>query len=146
MKKNLYLSMIGAVLLSLAMASCNVPMSKDSYVKGFAKFVDEVEAQGATYTLKDWDKAEDTFEKYTEDYYERFADKLTPEDQKALGRSAAKYAKVRMASQLKGLSEDIEDGANFMQGFAEEVGDDMDTLMSQMLQDMDEVSWDDDDD
>lgn len=146
MKRKHYFLMLVAALLFLSVTSCNVPMSKDAYVKGFAKFVDEVEAQGATYTLKDWEKAEDTFEKYTEDYYERFADKLTPEDQKALGRSAAKYAKVRMAGQLKGLSEDIENGANFMQGFAEEVGDDMDTLMSQMLQDMDEVSWDDDDD
>lgn len=145
MKTNFRFWLIGAALLCLTMVSCNIPMSKDGYVKGFTEFVEDVEANGANYTLKDWEKADDLYENYTEDYYERFADKLTPEDQKALGRCAAKYAKARMASQLQGLSDDIEEGANFMQGYAEELDDDMSSVVNQMIEEMEEVSWDEED-
>ena len=123
-----------------------MPESKDGYVKGFVAFVEEVEANGSNYTLKEWEKADDRFENYTEDYYERFADKLTPADQKTLGRCAAKYAKARAASALKGLSDDIEEGANFMEGYADELGTEVREGMGQMVQPMENDDWDDDDD
>lgn len=145
MKRITFFVILSAVLLCVT-TSCNVPMSKDGYVKGFVAFVEEVEANGSNYTLKEWEKADDRFENYTEDYYERFADKLTPADQKTLGRSAAKYAKARAASALKGLSDDIEEGANFMEGYADELGTEVREGMGQMVQPMENDDWDDDDD
>ena len=68
----------------------------------------------------------------------RFYDELTREDQKTLGRCVAKNTKVRMASELKGLSDDIEDGANFMEGYLDEIGDDMDDTMEDMMRDLDD--------
>jgi hypothetical protein len=43
-----------------------------------------------------------------------------------------------MASELKGLSDDIEDGANFMEGYLDEIGDDMDATMEDMMRDLDD--------
>jgi len=145
MKRITFFVILSAVLLCFT-TSCNVPMSKDGYVKGFVAFVEEVEANGSNYTLKEWEKADDRFENYTEDYYERFADKLTPADQKTLGRCAAKYAKARAASALKGLSDDIEEGANFMEGYADELGTEVREGMGQMVQPMENDDWDNDDD
>lgn len=145
MKRITFFVILSAVLLCVT-TSCNVPMSKDGYVNGFVAFVEEVEANGSNYTLKEWEKADDRFENYTEDYYERFADKLTPADQKTLGRCAAKYAKARAASALKGLSDDIEEGANFMEGYADELGTEVREGMGQMVQPMENDDWDDDDD
>ena len=144
MKRISLFAMLGVVLLCLTVA-CNVPMNKDGYVKGFVSFVEEVETKGANYTLKDWEKADDRFENYTEDYYERFADRLTPADQKTLGRCAARYAKARAASSLKGLSDDIEDGVNFMEGYMEQMGENVQNDVDQMMQQM-EDDWDDDTD
>ncbi len=143
MKRSVCFGLLGALLLSMVAVSCNVPMNKDSYVKGFESFVAEVEANGANYTLNDWEKADERYENFTDDYYERFAGKLTPEDQNALGRCAARYGKVRMASARQGMSDDIEDGINFMEGYLEEAGDDMIDEVNQMIQQMEEVSWDD---
>lgn len=138
MKKSIVWGVLAVVLLCTTMISCNVPMNKDGYVKGFVKFVEDVEANGSNYTLKDWEKADDLYENYTDDYYVRFYDELTREDQKILGRCVAKYTKVRMASELKGLSDDIEDGANFMEGYLDEIGDDMDATMEDMMRDLDD--------
>lgn len=145
MKRYSLLVMLGAALLCLT-AGCNVPMNKDGYVKGFAAFVEEVEAKGASYTLNDWERADDRFETYTEDYYERFADKLTPDDQKALGRYAARYAKARAASKLKGMSDDIQEGINYMEGYMDELGESVSSDMEQLIQPMEDDDWDDNDD
>ena len=138
MKKSIVWGVLAVVLLCTTMISCNVPMNKESYVKGFVKFVEDVESNGANYTLKDWEKADDLYENYTDDYYVRFYDELTREDQKILGRCVAKYTKARMASELKGLSDDIEDGANFMEGYLDEIGDDMSATMEDMMRDLDD--------
>ena len=55
MKKSIVWGVLAVVLLCTTMISCNVPMNKESYVKGFVKFVEDVEANGSNYTLKDWE-------------------------------------------------------------------------------------------
>ncbi len=145
MRKCLPLGLLLALLLCLATAGCHTPMNKDAYVQDFTEFVEKVEADGADYSLRDWEQADERYEDFTDDYYERFADKLSPEDQKTLGRNVARYTKIRMAYALQGLSDDIEDGTNFMKGFLEESNDELDAPVDQLMQEMnelDEADWD----
>ena len=56
--------------------SCLTPMSKESYLDGFEKFVDRVEKNHKKYTQKDWEWADAQFQKYNGHWYEKFSDEL----------------------------------------------------------------------
>ena len=69
------LMMFVAVIALFVFNGCSD--SKESYVKDFKKFIEKVEAAGSDYTEEDWKKADEKFETFTGDRYEKFSSELT---------------------------------------------------------------------
>lgn len=112
--KTLLLLVLGTVL----MCACS---SKDSYLNQFEKFISEVESHSANYTLEDWAGADAQFHAYSETEYQKYQDKLTPEDRNQLGRLTARYSKVRYKSALQQASDYVDDVLDAVEGFVEEM-------------------------
>ena len=75
--------------------------SKESYVKDFKKFIQKVEAAGSHYTEEDWKKADEKFQTFTGDCYEKFSSELTIDEQIEITKLKATYATRRGLSNLK---------------------------------------------
>jgi len=69
---------IGLVFI---MVSCLMPNSKEAYLEKFERFVDRVEQNHKNYNAKDWEWANSQFDKYNHDWYLKFTDEFTIEDQ-----------------------------------------------------------------
>jgi len=64
------------VLLVFSLFSCR-PFSKESYLKRYDEFMTEVSSKEASYTDKDWKKADEKYKKFNQDWYDRFKEELT---------------------------------------------------------------------
>jgi hypothetical protein len=69
------------VSLLFFMVSCLVPDSKEDYLDKFERFIDRVEENHKKYTAKDWEWADGQFQKYNSDWYLKFRDEFTLQDQ-----------------------------------------------------------------
>ena len=78
------LMMFVAVIALFVFNGCSD--SKESYVKDFKKFIEKVEAAGSDYTEEDWKKADEKFETFTGDRYEKFSSELTIDEQVEITR------------------------------------------------------------
>ena len=93
------LMMFVAVIALFVFNGCSD--SKESYVKDFKKFIEKVEAAGSDYTEEDWKKADEKFETFTGDRYEKFSSELTIDEQIEITKLKATYATRRGLSNLK---------------------------------------------
>ena len=93
------LMMFVAVIALFVFNGCSD--SKESYVKDFKKFIEKVEAAGSDYTEEDWKKADEKFETFTGDRYEKFSSELTIDEQVEITKLKATYATRRGLSNLK---------------------------------------------
>ena len=93
------LMMFVAVIALFVFNGCSD--SKESYVKDFKKFIEKVEAAGSDYTEEDWKKADQKFETFTGDRYEKFSSELTIDEQIEITKLKATYATRRGLSNLK---------------------------------------------
>lgn len=73
-----YIFIVSLVVFAV---SCLAPMSKESYLEGFERFVDRVEKNHEKYNKKDWEWANSQFQKYNGDWYEEYCDEFTLSDQ-----------------------------------------------------------------
>lgn len=93
------LMMFAAVIALFILSGCCD--SKESYVKDFKKFIEKVEAAGSDYTEEDWKKADEKFEVFAGDRYEKFSSELTIDEQVEITKLKAAYATRRGLSTLK---------------------------------------------
>lgn len=115
-------TLITVLLLTCVATSCQ---SKKSYIQKFEKFVVNVEQNCSAYTDEDWAGADAQFHAFTEIEYQKYQNKLTPEDRNQLGRLTARYAKVRYKSALHQASDYVDDVMDAVEGFVEEMEDDL---------------------
>jgi len=73
-----YILVVGLVVL---MVSCLAPNSKEAYLEKFGRFVNRVEQNHKKYTDKDWEWADGQFQKYNTEWYLKFKDEYTLQDQ-----------------------------------------------------------------
>jgi len=67
---------IVSLMLILLITSC-APQSKESYLKDYKEFISEVNEESKNYSEQDWEKADEKYEKYTGEWYEKFEDEFT---------------------------------------------------------------------
>lgn len=65
------------ILFLVMLSSCMAPISKEAYLRGFERFVKEVEQNSRKFTDKDWEWANERYSLYSVDYYEKFRQELT---------------------------------------------------------------------
>jgi len=83
-------------------------MTKDSYVKSYASFVDEVGKEHDNYSEKDWETKDEEFKQYVSEYYKEFEEDLTTEEKAELVKLAFKYNYYQYEKGVKDLEEIME--------------------------------------
>jgi hypothetical protein len=75
MKKSLFTYGLSFILI-LSIAGCSY-YSKESYLKGFEKFITDVSQNHKSYDDKTWEKQTARYEKFTGEWYKKFEDDFT---------------------------------------------------------------------
>ena len=96
------------------------------YLRSFESFVERIERHADSYTEKQWEKADNQFEIFTGEKYDKVEACLTPEQKKKVGELTARYYKVRLKSAGGDILDNIRGGLNYLEGFAEEIIDEVD--------------------
>ncbi|GHT08016.1 hypothetical protein AGMMS49525_17210 [Bacteroidia bacterium] len=103
-----------SLFLSLFLVGCTP--SKDDYISDFSDFVSGIETNYKTYTGEDWTQADEEYQLYVGEYYEKHEAKLTAEDQRTIGKLKAKYQTIVMKHNAKQLIDGVSDGLNQLEG------------------------------
>ena len=75
----------GFILSTIILMSC-APMSKDSYMREFYNFTQEVSQNCKTYNADKWEKMEKKYNDFSGQWYEKYKDKMSMKE-KLLVRS-----------------------------------------------------------
>jgi hypothetical protein len=70
--------------------SCG-PQSKESYLKKYDSFIGEVGKNCAQYTEKDWEIKDREFKQLSDEWYNKFKDDFTLQDEVKLAANRVKY-------------------------------------------------------
>jgi hypothetical protein len=70
--------------------SC-APQSKESYLKRYDSFIEEVNKNRSQYTNEDWEKKNTEFNQFANEWYKKFKDDLTLQDELKLATNEIKY-------------------------------------------------------
>ena len=89
------------LLMVLVMFTLSACQSKDSYVKDFRGFVDEVEMSAANFTEEDWEDSDKELEHYSTDLYKKYEEELSADEKAEIIKLQGKYAGVRLKYGLK---------------------------------------------
>lgn len=92
----------------LVLTACE---DKESYVRDFATFIEDVQKEADSYSEKDWKKADKKFEKFTGDIYKKFAEELTVEEKMEIAKYQTVYSALRVKAGFKDFGKDIQEAA-----------------------------------
>lgn len=149
------------ILIASAIVSC-APLSKDSYMERYAKFMTEVSQNASSYTENDWIKHDKQYYKYSEELYQKFCAELTTSDKLTLAGYKIKYSYYRglckssswlmdtvnsidvdsAVSGIKSFGDDIMDIVNYaenemskMDGYIDNLSEKIDNIVEQLESD-----------
>ena len=135
-EKNIKFSILPLiVILFFLTSSCLAPVTKESYLDKFEKFVEHVEQNHTNYNKKDWQWADSQFEKYRKDWYYKFKGEYTLKDQLTIKGLILKYNSLRgnqdFGEILRELfNDDVEDIKEKVQEYIEkDMDEDLDKLI-----------------
>lgn len=120
MKKRLF-TILSVLLLSFLVSSCN---TKEHYLNNFEKFVADVEQNGESYSVQDWEDVSVEYDAFVGDHLEQYSDQLTKEDYKQIGRLKARYHKAWIKYASSQISNAISASSQIAAGYLEEMGND----------------------
>ncbi len=118
MKAYRFIILLSVVVL-LTCSSCQMVYNKDSYLKEFDKFVEQVEKKVDAVTQEEWREIEAEYLKFTEEYYQEYRDELTENDLRELGRLQGRFLKVQIKSNMDDFEKKVEDVLNQASGIME---------------------------
>ena len=84
--KKKYLNLIISVVVISSICGCSYFYTKDKYIENFSAFVSDVKANCASYSEEDWINADNQFDIYAVQDYEKFQQKLTIEEKFTNGK------------------------------------------------------------
>jgi len=90
------------ILVTLTVISCR-PFSKESYLEKYGKFMSEVSEKGASYNDKDWEKADEKFNKFNTDWYDHFKEDLTWQEKLTTTKYNLQYTYYKTMPQASDL-------------------------------------------
>ena len=92
----------------------------ERYLNSLESIVEDVESNGNNYSSEDWEYCNQEFEAITE-YLAESSDKLTPEQNREIGRLCARYHKAVVKNKINGISERISAIGEQVIGYSEEL-------------------------
>ena len=97
----------------VGLVACATPTSKQDYLNRFERFVERVEDNHKKYSRKDWEWADEKFEKYNSEWYLEFSDDFTLEDQIKIKGLIIKYHALKNKESVGDMLRDLfKDDAN----------------------------------
>lgn len=103
--RKLFVTWMASVAL-LMLSSCTE--TKESYIKDFDAFIEEVKADAAEYTDADWEKVQKEYVEFAEAKYEKFSAELTSDEMIEVTKLKAAYLAVRAK---QGLNDALDKGS-----------------------------------
>jgi hypothetical protein len=93
--------------IAFTITSCFSPSSKESYLAGYERFVDNVQKNHLDYTKSDWEYADKRFKKFSQEWYDRFNNDLSLGEQVKTMSLATRYVSYKGKSKVEEFSDDI---------------------------------------
>lgn len=110
LKMKLFRHILCIAVIITALTSCTI--TKESYLKKFDNFVENVKDKSQNYNEEDWTKAEKTFKELSGPDYKKFESELTPQEKLKIAKLIGQYRGIQLKFGLKFLKENIEDAIN----------------------------------
>jgi hypothetical protein len=123
LKPNLKITDMNKMLIFFVMFLLVACENKETYLAGFARFVEEVKENGSEYTLEQWQKAERNYQHFAETAYEKYRHELTGLEKEQVGRLKAAFLLVKAKKGVKDFFKDTEDALYQIKGAVEELAD-----------------------
>ena len=135
-KTSLVKVLLSVIILILLLMACR-PKPPRGYVNNFERFVERVEKNASSCSEEQWERNDKQFRGFIE-RYKTEKQKLSPEENKKIGRLMARYAKAKLRRGiiidafkevkgwfdcLVGFKEEISDYKSIIQGFLDEIED-----------------------
>jgi hypothetical protein len=139
----LTLSVFALLMLMVGFSSCiNEVNSKESYLKEYKSFIEEVNVNKNKYSEEEWKKKDEVFSTFSEELYGKYQDELRLLEQARIAKYALQYGSIRGIKALNNALEsgEVEDAIEEITNlFDEDIQKDLDNLM----EDLKEI-WDED--
>lgn len=153
MKKKLSKYLVIGILAILY--SCS-PMTKESYLDDYKRFINEISNENSNYTEKDWKNADEKYQKFSVEWFEKFEEEILWDEQIVLAKYKVQYKLYRykgsaseIISNVFGTYNDLEkkvkyysennmsDDIDFLINQANEIGGTATKMLSEVLTDLD---------
>lgn len=95
-------------VLTASLSAC-APMTKESYLTGYAEFMQEVASEGEHYTERDWQRREEEFTNYSEIWHARFKDELTFKEDLVIVKYGMQYNMYKFKYRVSGFFKDFDE-------------------------------------
>ncbi|MBN1184240.1 MAG: hypothetical protein JXB49_18265 [Bacteroidales bacterium] len=95
------INLILSQFLIISIISCSTPASKESYLKKFESFINEVEIEYHEYNGEDWDKADKKYQRFSENWYDKFKEDLTTSEKLTVMGFESRYYLYKAAYSAK---------------------------------------------
>jgi hypothetical protein len=104
---------IFSFLVICSLTTCVIPTTKETYLKNFERFVNDVEKNGEKFSISDWRWANRRLSKYSGEWYENFQNDLKMEEKMQVAGLKTRYMVAKGNSKLgqfmnKELGKDLE--------------------------------------
>lgn len=93
-------------VITLGLTNCTV--TKESYLKKFDNFVEDVQDHSSKYSEADWSKAEKTFKELSGPNYKKFESELTIQEKLKVAKLIGQYRSIQVKTGIKFLKDNIE--------------------------------------
>lgn len=128
-----YMLVLGIVVL---MFGCSAPNTKENYLERFERFVSRVEKNHKEYNKKDWEYTDERFEKYNKEWYLKFSDEFTLNDQIKIKGCIIRYHACRNKNDIGEMLKQIfkEDVDDIHKSIKEYVEKDLDADLEKIIE------------
>lgn len=116
--KWIYNFKIALSLTTLCVFIMSCASKQEKFLNNFESFILETEQNATSYSSNDWEAVDAQFERFMTEEQEIVEKELTSEQKKKVGELTARYYKVRAKSYGESLIDAIEDGLDYIEGFA----------------------------
>lgn len=102
-----YLNKIGSariiigflLLLNITtMISCSKPISKEKYLEKYKSFIEEINTDYKTFSEKQWTKAEEKYNKFNTEWYQKFENELSFKEKLTVYKYQYQFNSIKLKS------------------------------------------------
>lgn len=116
---------LNILLIVFIITSCTAPNSKEKYFEKYKSFIDEVNTDYKTYTDDHWTKIEEKYNKFNNEWYQKFEPELLFKEKLTVYKYQYQYNSIKIKSGLeqiydKHLKEDFTMLFNKMKEYIDE--------------------------